>query len=672
MSSERPRGSRGERAARWRIATVGGCVLSLFAAAAARAVHLQVVRAPELLARAEDQRRQRLELVPARGTLFDRNGRELAKSVPGASVFVDPSCLLVAEEDLARLCRVLGLEPREARRALERGGARFAWLKRRITPREEEAVRALGIAGVGIAPEPLRTYPKKSLAGQVLGFVGTDGRGLGGLESRFDGLLRGKPRTVQAERDARGCLLLPTAPDPTEGGGRSLVLTLDETVQHIVEEELARAVEQSRARGGVAVALDPSTGEILALAQVPLFNPNAVAESRPEDRKVSAVVDVYEPGSTLKAPFLGILFDQGLVRPSDTVFCENGRWSVHGRTIGDTKPHGWLTVADVLKVSSNIGVAKLSERLTPQALHEALGKFGLGTPTGVELGGESGGILPPPGSWSKISPKTISYGQGISATAVQVASAFGAVANGGVRMRPRLVRAVLDETGREVERLEPETAGRALGPGAASTLVGLLERAVEGEDGTGARAAVPGYTVAGKTGTSWKPDLVKGGYLRDKVVASFAGFVPSRAPRIVLLVAVDEPSQGSRYGGMVAAPAFSEMARRILGYLQVPPEVGPGPVAAGVTRTGNPGQPGPRPREAAAVAPRAGAAAAPEGLMPDVQGLTMREVLRRLEAAGVGLRLSLMGSGVAATQEPAPGTPLEGGQACRVVFRPIL
>ncbi|MEW6487801.1 MAG: penicillin-binding protein [Thermodesulfobacteriota bacterium] len=670
MSSGRREG-RGERAARWRIAAVGGCVLSLFAVAAARAVHLQVVRAPELLARAEDQRRQRLELVPPRGTLFDRNGRELAKSVPGSSVFADPSCLLGAPEDLARLCRALGLEPREARRALERGGARFAWVKRRITPREEEAVRALGIAGVGIAPEPLRTYPKKSLAGQVLGFVGVDGRGLGGLESHFDGLLRGKPRTVQAERDAKGVLLLPAAPDTTEGGGRSLVLTLDETVQHIVEEELLRAVEQSRARGGVAVAMDPSTGEILALAQVPLFNPNAVAESRPEDRKISAVVDVYEPGSTLKAPFLGILFDQGLARPSDAVFCENGKWSVHGRTIGDTQPHGWLTVADVLKVSSNIGVAKLSEKLTPHALHEALGRFGLGAPTRVELGGESGGILPAPSGWSKITPKTIAYGQGISATAVQVTSAFAALANEGVRMRPRLVRAVLDETGREAERLQPEAAGRALGSAAAATLVGLLERTVVAEGGTGANAAVPGYTVAGKTGTSWKPDLVRGGYLRDKVVASFAGFVPSRAPRLVLLVAVDEPSQGSRYGGMVAAPAFAQMARRILGYLQVPPEEAPEPGARAVARSS---PPVPRPGTDAAgrtPGPHRPEGSAP-GLMPDVHGLTMREVLRRLEAAGVGLRLSLLGSGVAATQEPTPGTPLDGGQACRIVFRPLL
>ncbi|MBE0617926.1 MAG: transpeptidase family protein, partial [Proteobacteria bacterium] len=469
--------------------------------------------------------------------------------------------------------------------------------------------------------------------------------------------VRGVPRALQAERDARGCLLLPSAPDPLQGNGRGLILTLDETIQNVVEEELGRAVEQSQARGGIAVALDPSTGEILALAQVPLFNPNAVQESRPEDRKVKAVVDVYEPGSTLKAAFLGLLFDQGLARPTDVVFCENGSWTVHGRTIHDTHPHRWLSVADVLKVSSNIGVAKLSEKISPQAFYEGLERFGLGAPTQVELGGESGGILPAPRTWSKITAKTVSYGQGISATAIQVASALAAVANGGVRMRPRLVRAVLDEGGQETDRIEPEVAGRALSAEAAAALVRLMERVVSAEDGTGTRAAVPGYRVAGKTGTSWKPDPSGGGYLRDKIVASFAGFVPSRAPRLALLVAVDEPSMGSRYGGMIAAPAFREMARRILGYLQVPPEEGPGEEPATVAEVHR--------------APR-GEGETPGGAMPDVQGLTMREALRRIEASGVGIRLSLLGSGVAASQDPAPGTVLDGGQACRIVFRPLL
>jgi len=409
MSRRRPRRDREEWLARARIALVAAGVLALFVAAATRAIYLQIFQAADLQARADEQRHRHLELLPARGDILDRNGRELAKSIPGASVFADPSCLLGSREELGKLCRALDLKDAEVRDALKQGGARFAWLKRRVTPGEEAKVRALGIPGVGIAREPQRTYPKKALAGQVLGFVGIDGRGLGGLEYRFDALLTGTPQVVQAERDARGCLLLPAVPEANQGRGMSLSLTLDETIQHIAEEELAAAVEESAARGAVAMVIDPASGEILALAQTPAFNPNTVSSSRSEERKIKAVVDVYEPGSTLKALFLGILLDQGLAGPRDLVFCENGSWTVHRRTIHDHEPYGWLSVADVLKVSSNIGVAKLSEKIAPEAFYEGLLRFGLGAPTSVELAGESGGILPQPRDWSKRTPKTMAY-----------------------------------------------------------------------------------------------------------------------------------------------------------------------------------------------------------------------------------------------------------------------
>ncbi len=656
MNKASARRSREERATRVRLRVLSTAVLSLFVAAGLRAVHLQWSAAADLQARAEEQRVRRLELLPARGTIYDRKGRELAKSITAASVFADPSCLLGDTASLKRLCGALGLDLREVKETLRRGGSRFAWIKRKVTPREEEAVRALAIAGVGLVSEPHRTYPKKTLGGQVLGFVGVDGRGLGGLEYRFDSVLRGESVVVEAERDARGCLMLPRTPDIAKGQGNSLHLTLDEAVQHIAEEELGRAVEESGSRGGLALVLDPATGEVLALAQAPPFNPNTIEESRAEDRKLKAVVDVYEPGSTLKALFVGLLLDRRLARPGDIVFCENGEWRVHGHTIHDHLPHGWLSVADILKVSSNIGVAKLSERLTPDAFYAGLSRFGLGSPTGVELPGESGGILPPVRSWSKMSPKTIAYGQGVSTTALQVASAISAIANGGIRMKPRLVRAVVDETGREVERFDPEPADTALGRESAATLVRLMERVVAEDEGTAAKAAIPGYTVAGKTGTSWKPDPDGRGYLRDKVVASFAGFVPSRAPRISILVALDEPSRGSRYGGMIAAPAFREMAARILTYLQVPPEA---EAVAG----------------SAAVAPVRPQRAQEEvagGHMPDLRGLTMREVLRRIEAVGVGLRLTLTGTGLASGQDPAPGTAMRANQSCRVEFQPLL
>ncbi len=645
----------GPAGARGRLLVVGVVLLGLFALAAARATYLQVVRGPELRARVERQRLRLVRLHPVRGPIYDRNGRELAQTLSGSSVFVDPDAVLGRPDALRNLCRVLGLDRAAVAARLEGRGRRFTWLKRGVSPGEAEAVQALGLTGVGVVREPQRYYPKRSLAGQVLGFVGVDGRGLGGIEYRFDEVLRGQQLEVEAERDARGRLLLARPPDLSRSAGRGLVLTLDEAIQHIAEEELDKAVRKSNARGGMAVVIEPSTGDVLALAQVPAFNPNTYRSSTPEQRKVRAVVDVFEPGSTLKALFLGILLDRGLARPADRVFCENGTWQVYDRTIHDHKPHGWLTVADVLKVSSNIGVAKLSERIPPRGLYEGLAGFGLGRVTGIELGGESRGLFPEPKAWSKLTPITVSYGQGVSATALQVAVAFAAIANDGMRMRPRLVRAVVDDRGREIRRFDPEPAGRAVAAATAQTLTRLLERVVE-EDGTAPLAAVPGYRVAGKTGTAWKPDPVRGGYRRDRVVASFVGSVPSRRPRLTILVAVDEPRRGSRYGGMVAGPAFREMARRILGYLEVSPDL-PGaaePSAEGVAR---------RPRQGRET---------PPGTMPDLRGLTMRQVLRRVSDTGVETRVSLLGSGVAESQDPAPGAPLTPGQVCSVVFRPLL
>ncbi len=666
MSRRGPRQAGDDRRARWRVALLAVAVLAPLVAAAGRAVHLQVFRAEDLRRRADDQRVRQVELLPERGTIYDRHQRLLAHGVPGASVFVDPSSFADAPADLVALCRALDLPVADARKQLARGGARFAWLKRGVSPREAEDVRALALPGVGVAREPQRYYPKKALAGPVLGFVGVDGEGLGGLEHRFDAVLKGVTRRVPAERDARGRLLLADAPNLTGGRGKSLVLTLDETIQHVAEEELQGAVERSRAKGGVVVVLDPATGEILALAQAPGFNPNAAAAAPAEHRKAKGAVDVYEPGSVLKALFLGLVLDRGLTRPAERIFCENGKWPVHGRTIGDHVPHGWLTVAEILKVSSNIGVAKLSERLSRQDFYDGLVAFGFGVATGAEIPGESRGLLAPPGTWSKISAKTISYGHGISATGLQVASAIAAVANGGVRMKPHLVRAILDEEGRVAQTFAPEVAGRPLTAPTAATLGRLMEDVVHAEGGTAGKAAVPGYRAAGKTGTSWKPNLEAGGYHRNRVVASFAGFIPAGAPRLAIVVAIDEPAFATRYGGQAAAPAFREIAGRVLAYLQVPAEA---PVEATVARAP---VAAPAPPEEAPVRPARAEGLPVEGVAPDLTGLTMREALRRLDATGADGPVSLLGSGVAVAQDPPPGAPLEPGQEFRVVFKPIL
>jgi cell division protein FtsI (penicillin-binding protein 3) len=307
----------------------------------------------------------------------------------------------------------------------------------------------------------------------------------------------------------------------------------------------------------------------------------------------------------------------------------------------------------------------LSERISAEAFHEALRRFGIGGLSGVDLPGESRGILPPLHSWAKITSKTVAFGQGVSATYVQVASALAAIANGGLRMKPHVVSAVLDETRSVTERFAPVPSGRALSPEAAEALTKMMEVVVQGEGGTAPMAAIPGYTVAGKTGTAWKPDPLGHGYSRGALICSFMGFVPSRSPRIALLVAVDEPSKGSLYGGTIAAPAFREMARQILAYLQVPPEPGAAVAKAPV------GKVPPVPDLEGLNLPPPSVETA-EGEMPDVRGLTMREALRRVQTTGVGVRLTLLGSGVAMKQDPGPGAPLAEGKPCRIEFKPLL
>lgn len=487
--------------------------------------------------------------------------------------------------------------------------------------------------------------------------------GWGGLEHKYNGLLKGKPVWIYAERDARAAHLIAEAPDAAQARGKSLVLTLDQTIQHIVEDELERAVDKSQAKGGFAVFIDPATGEILAMAQVPRLNPNNFGASPVEQRKVTNITDVFEPGSTMKPIFMSVLLEEGGAKTNEKVFCENGEWKVHGRVIHDHVPHATLSLADIIKLSSNIGVAKLSQKLTKKALYEGYRRFGFGLVTGIEMGGESRGIMHEPSRWSLVTPMTIAYGQGISVTALQLTAAIGALANDGMLMRPYIVGAVLDENGNEIERTEPEELGRAIAPATANLMMDWMEQVVHGEGGTGASAGGAGYTVAGKTGTAWKVDQVNGGYDRRKVVASFAGAAPAKSPRIVGLVAIDEPTKGSRYGGVIAAPVFREIARRTLSHLNVPPDR---PVEVAKKR------PGKRKvkRTASVKATPLGRGEVTAGKMPDLRGLTMREALTRLERTGVSIRLDVRGSGFAATQRPRAGAALGEGALCTVEFQP--
>jgi cell division protein FtsI (penicillin-binding protein 3) len=408
-------------------------------------------------------------------------------------------------------------------------------------------------------------YPRAPLAAHVLGFAGIDTQGLEGIERQYDVFIRPDGEVLEMERDARGRGMLTAGLEADEDPiGARIELTIDAALQTIAERELAAGVERARAVGGTAIVIDPWTGAVRALANAPSFDPNNVAASDASARRNRAVTDMYEPGSTLKVMLAAAALDQGIVRPGDRIYCENGRYRVGRNLIHDRPEREWLTFREVLWYSSNIGAVKLGEALGAERLHAYLRAFGFAEKTDIELPGEVAGVLRPAQGWRAIDLATASFGQGIAVTPLQLASAFAAVANGGELLQPYVVERVVSPDGGVLVQRRPRTIRRVIRPETSEALRRLLRGVVEMEGGTGRLARIPGVPVAGKTGTSQKVDPQTGRYSPTARVASFAGFVPADAPRFVIVVVIDEPTT-SRYGGVVAAPVFREIAAAMLG-----------------------------------------------------------------------------------------------------------
>ena len=627
-----------------------------FAGVLARLSHLMLFQGPELAAMAERQYSRTVVLQAQRGPIVDRHGIPLAASGPAESLFAHPRLVADPGGLARRLAGILGMPEAELRTAL--ASARpFVWLKRRLPPPVAEAVRALGEPGLGLVPEPLRLYPNRELAAHVIGFEGADG-GLEGIERAWDDTLAGTPGRAVVGRDALGRdvevqrVLQPPTP------GRGVMLTLDAHIQHIAEREVDAAWRRTGAKAAMAVVMEPRTGDLLAVAIRPTFNPNTFLDvpSR-EHWRNRAVTDPFEPGSTFKVILAAAALEERLVGPDDRIFAENGRITVARTTIRDWKPYGWLTFAEVLQNSSNVGSIKVGLALGPERYYRYMTAFGFGQPTGVGLAGESRGVLREPTRWSALSLPTLSIGQEVSVTALQMVAAFGAVANGGVLVRPRIVSAVFDGDGRQVRRIEPVAVRRVISPETARTLTRLLVRVVD--EGTGHKAAIPGYAVAGKTGTAQKLDPDTRRYSRARGVLSFVGFAPADDPRFVMLVMLDEP-RTERWGSEAAAPVFAAIGREILRHLDVPPQDQPPvPIVAG---SGG----------APAAAPRLRlvglAEATPPGTMPDLRGAPLREALGWL--AEHGARVEVSGRGRVVAQDPAPGAPFEPGALVRLRLDP--
>ncbi|MFN8544751.1 MAG: penicillin-binding transpeptidase domain-containing protein [Candidatus Binatia bacterium] len=615
----------------------------VFALLLARAVDLTVMRGPELARVASRQHRTKIALTPRRGEIVDRAGEKLALSVDVPSIFVRPRDFVGQEAQVPALAQALGMPVKTIRARVARRQP-FVWLKRLAVPRQAEAVEQLGLKGVGTAYEGRRFYPYGALAAHVLGFVGVDSQGLGGVERRFDRVIQGEREYLEADRDAHGRSILAGGVAAGRPEGNRLELTLDLGIQTIAERELAQGVADARAAGGAAVVLDPWTGEVLALANAPTFNPNAAGDlvgDKARDRvRNRALTDPYEPGSTFKALLAAAALEEKVTSPSEMVFCENGRFPVGRWTIHDSHPHGWLSFAQVIQYSSNIGATKIGERLGRERWYAYLRRFGFGARTGVELPGETAGILRPVEGWARIDLATHSFGQGVSVTPLQMVAAVGAIANGGVLMKPFVVRRAVSPSGTVLFEHEPSTLRRVVSPETAHVTTDLLRRVVEEEGGTGAKARLDDFPVAGKTGTAQKVDS-HGGY-SSKRIGSFVGFVPADRPRLVILVLIDEPSTSS-YGGIVAAPVFRRIALGALHELGVQPAAPPTsqvlPVATPISAA-----PEPPPEPVLAL-----------GVTPSFLGLSLREARARAQAQGWDVRTT--GSGYVTGQQPPPGAP---------------
>jgi cell division protein FtsI (penicillin-binding protein 3) len=652
-----------------RVLILAAVLAVAFVGLASRLGWLMIVKRGELAALAERQYSRTVSLHGARGPIVDRHGAALATSTPAESLFAQPRALGDPVRLAATLAPILDAPERELHAQLTSGKG-FVWLRRKLPPAVAARVRALGEPGLGFLDEPLRLYPNRELAAHVLGFEGVDG-GLEGVERAWNDVLVGTPGRAIVGRDALGRevatpqILTPPAP------GLGVMLTLDRTIQYLAEREIDAAYRRTQAKGAMAIAMDPRTGDVLALALRPTFNPNAFLDVPSRDVwRNRAVTDPFEPGSTFKVILAAAALEEGVVRPEDRIWAENGQLTIAKTTIRDWRKFGWLSFAEVLQNSSNVGSMKVGLALGRERYHRYMTAFGFGAPTGVGLPGESRGVLRDPQRWSLLSLPTMSIGQEVSVTAFQMLAAFGAVANGGTLMQPRLVKAEFDAEGREVRRVEPRPVRQVVSPETARTLSRMLVDVVD--HGTGHLAAVPGYEVGGKTGTAQKLDPATRRYSRAPGVLSFIGFVPADAPRLVLLVLLDEP-RTEKWGSEAAAPIFSAIAGPVLRYLEVAPRD-----ATPIQIVTGPGADGARVRlvstehvnarlEGGTASARTTTAAEPAArLMPEVRGRTLREALAML--APLGVRVQVDGRGRVAQQSPAPGEQIDEDAVARLTL----
>ena len=503
-----------------------------------------------------------------RGTIFDRNLKRLAVNVDAKSLFAMPYQVVNGDEVSRLLAEKIDVGYSQIREQLEKERY-FVWIKRKLSQDSYREIQDMGLEGFDFVTESTRYYPKENLAANMLGFVGVDNQGLEGLELYFDNELKGLPGLVVMERDASGGKIpLSIEQMQPSQDGNSLVLTIDEVIQYITEEALEKAYEQYRPKSAVAIVVSPKTGEILSMAVKPTYDLNYFQQSPEDYWKNRAITDNYEPGSTFKIFTIATALENNYASLNDHFNCK-GWIRYHGTVIRDIDPHGYQDLTDIVKNSCNVGLIEVGTRMDENLFAESLKNFGFGEETGVSLPGESPGLFRPVNQWSRISIASLSIGQEISVTPLQLVMATAAIANNGILMKPLIVKEIIDSEYNVISEYKPEQVRQVISPGTANTMMDILQEVVN--DGTGSRAKLRNYTAAGKTGTSQKFDFSLGRYSNEKFTSWFVGFAPSHNAEIAILVMLDEP-KGSYYGGTVAAPVFQEIATKALPYLSIPPE----------------------------------------------------------------------------------------------------
>ena len=663
---------------RIRIYVTGICFFLVIGVIFLRAYQLQILEGSKLSSLAREGYTGRLTLTGQRGTIFDRNGKELALSIDVDSIYCYPKRVKDKTRTANLIARALDIDKRDVLKRLHNSQS-FLWIKRKVTPEEIKRVRELNLTGIGFTRESRRYYPCMETGAHVIGFASQDNRGLEGIELQYNSYLEGQDIRLNRIHDALGRPLVFDGPGIEKQDSFDLILTLDKEISYKARKALRKAVEGSGARSGVCIVIKPRTGEILAMAVVPEFNPNIFWHFKPYEWRNRAVTDCFEPGSTLKAFLLAAALEEGVITPETVLNCEKGYYTIGNSIIHDSRPFGRLNVSEIIKFSSNIGAIKIGQRLGEGRFQYYLKRFGFSERTGIDLPGERKGDLKPIKDISLLDQNTLYFGQGISASLIQLAMAFGAIANGGHLMRPYLVKSILDQRGETVREFYPLVRRDIISYDTAKKVRGILEGVV-GKGGTAPKAAIKGYHVAGKTGTVQKVDPIKKTYSDKKYVAFFCGFAPSDSPAIVILVALDEPKGKPYGGGIIAAPVFSDVGRWTLNHLNVIPsfppatarpasQARPSLLPSGARRTGHEraGQqsfshPVEREKETVVLNPDL------PGLIPDLKGLGVRDVLRK--ARRLGLKVVVKGSGLAVKQSPAPGTPLKKQRLLTVTFRP--